>query len=79
MKDNKGLVNADRDLNMPALPIAKVQEELADATETASNGVGLTKEEAKAMIATWHDVWFTETGTRVLAILPRAWENHPLE
>ena len=79
MKDNKGLVNADRDLNMPALPISKAQEELAAAMEAVLNEAGLTKEEAKAMIATWHDVWFTETGTRVLAILPRAWENHPLE
>ena len=34
---------------------------------------GLSPEEAAAMVATWHDLWFGETGTRVLAILPEAW------
>ena len=30
------------------------------------------------MVATWGDVWFSEPGTRVLAILPRAWVDSTL-
>ncbi|MGI9243093.1 MAG: hypothetical protein ACR2RV_20010, partial [Verrucomicrobiales bacterium] len=32
---------------------------------------GLTMPEAEAMVATWDNLWFTEPGTRVLAILPQ--------
>ncbi len=34
---------------------------------------GLTPAEAAAMVATWQDLWFTETGTRVLTVLPEEW------
>ena len=34
---------------------------------------GLTPAEAAAMVTTWQDLWFTETGTRVLSILPEPW------
>ena len=34
---------------------------------------GLTPAEAAAMVATWQDLWFAETGTRVLSILPEPW------
>ncbi len=33
---------------------------------------GLTMPEAAAMVATWDNLWFTEPGTRVLAILPQS-------
>lgn len=34
---------------------------------------GLTKTEAAAMVATWDNLWFEESGTRVLAVLPQPW------
>jgi hypothetical protein len=33
---------------------------------------GLTPAEAAAMVATWDDLWFTEPGVRLLAILPQS-------
>jgi hypothetical protein len=36
---------------------------------------GLTPAEAAAMVATWQDLWFGETGTRVLTVLPQEWVN----
>ena len=42
---------------------------------------GLTMQEAAAMVATWDDLWFTEPGTRVLAVLPQVFADEmvPLE
>jgi hypothetical protein len=42
---------------------------------------GLYEREARAMVETWKDQWFAESGTRVLYVLPRAWtdRNLPLE
>lgn len=34
---------------------------------------GLTPAEAAAMVETWQDLWFAETGTRVLSVLPEEW------
>ncbi len=34
---------------------------------------GLSCEEAAAMVETWNDLWFGESGTRVLSIQPEAW------
>jgi hypothetical protein len=53
-----------RDTAIPALRTA--------VTETLVTE-GLTPAEAAAMIETWRDLWFGETGTRVLAILPEPW------
>ena len=78
MKDNKGLLYVDHDLNTPAISAAKAQDELSVAMQASLIEAGLTKDEAKAMVATWRDVWFAETGTRVLAILPRAWVDSVL-
>jgi hypothetical protein len=43
--------------------------------ETALVRAGLYKKEAWAMVNTWRDSWFTEAGTRVLYLLPRAWTD----
>ena len=47
----------------------------------ALDAEGLTRDEAAAMVATWDNLWFTEPGTRVLAILPQALADEmvPLE
>jgi hypothetical protein len=73
MKQNHGLLYVDRSLDTPAAPAADVQAQLATAMQAALTEAGLTMNEAKAMVATWRDVWFAEAGTRVLAILPREW------
>ena len=52
--------------------ISEVAEQLRSAMNVALIKEGLTKQEAAAMIATWDDLWFTEPGTRVLAILPQS-------
>ncbi len=36
---------------------------------------GLTPAEAAAMVATWDDLWFTEPGIRVLALLPQSFAD----
>jgi hypothetical protein len=47
-----------------------------------SNGLypqeGLYKLEAKAMVKTWNDSWFSEEGLRVLYTLPRSWTDRTL-
>ncbi len=39
---------------------------------------GLYEKEAQAMVNTWQDQWFSEEGTRVLYLLPRAWTDRTL-
>jgi hypothetical protein len=34
---------------------------------------GLSQDEAKAMVATWGDSWFTEEGSRIMVLLPRSY------
>ena len=50
-------------------------ETLADAMVKDLAADGLYEKEARAMVNTWRDSWFTEEGTRVLYILPRAWTD----
>jgi hypothetical protein len=68
-------------LEDPFASIELAASELAAAMTPALIEAGLTPEEAKAMVATWRDVWFREPGTRVLALLPRPWVDSavPLE
>ena len=39
---------------------------------------GLFQREARAMVNTWKDSWFTDEGLRVLYVLPRAWTDATL-
>ena len=78
MTGNQGTPSLEGGLNTPVKALPAVQEELAAAMRGALIEAGLTTDEAKAMVATWGDVWFSETGTRVLAILPRAWVDSVL-
>lgn len=58
-----------------------IADEIRIAMVDALTQQGLTMDEALAMVATWDDLWFTEPGTRVLAVLPQvvADEMVPLE
>ena len=78
MKDNQGQTQVSAPMNTPLLPLVKAQTDLAAAMRDSLASAGLSVDEAKAMVATWRDVWFTEQGTRVLALLPRPWVDSVL-
>ena len=59
-----------------ALP--EFQNEIGAQMESALTSEGLFADEAKAMVNTWKDSWFTEEGERVLYLLPRAWTDNIL-
>lgn len=59
-------------------PLAQFQNEIAAQMETALIAEGLFPDEAKAMVNTWKDSWFTEEGVRVLYVLPRPWTDETL-
>jgi len=56
-------------------PLVKFQEAIGAHMASALESEGLYKKEARAMVNTWRDSWFTEAGTRVLYVLPRAWTD----
>ncbi|MFT6864951.1 MAG: hypothetical protein ACJAVK_003523 [Akkermansiaceae bacterium] len=55
--------------------VKEVAAELRDAMVTSLHAEGLTLAEAKAMVATWDDLWFTDPGTRILAVLPQSFAD----
>ena len=59
-------------------PLAQFQSEIGAQMEAALISEGLFSDEAKAMVNTWKDSWFTEEGVRVLYILPRLWTDEIL-
>jgi hypothetical protein len=59
----------------PAGPAIEVAAELRRAMIDSLHAQGLTPEEAAAMVATWDDLWFTDPGTRILAVLPQTFAD----
>jgi len=59
-------------------PLAQFRTQIGIQMETALISEGLFPDEAKAMVNTWTDSWFTEEGVRVLYILPRPWTDETL-
>ncbi len=55
----------------PERPLDEVESELADAWKRALAADGLTPEEASAMVETWRETWFRESGDRILTLVPR--------
>lgn len=53
-------------------PTPEAVPALRDTMITGLTKEGLTPAEAAAMVATWDDLWFTEPGIRVLAVLPQS-------
>lgn len=70
-KEKKTINQKDLIFPEPTKSTAEVTTELRDAMVGALHTEGLTKDEAKAMVETWDNLWFTDPGTRVLAILPQ--------
>ncbi len=78
----KGMVNKQSLIfPEPSQSVSEVAGELRSAMIATLTDEGLTPHEAAAMVATWDDLWFTEPGTRVLAVLPQAFADNmvPLE
>jgi hypothetical protein len=59
-------------------PLAELQKKIAARMAKALAGEGLFADEARAMVDTWTDSWFTDEGERVLYVLPRAWTDEIL-
>ena len=64
--------------NWRGYPLPEFQKKIAAQMEAALVAQGLFPDEARAMVNTWKDSWFTEEGARVLYILPRAWTDETL-
>jgi hypothetical protein len=60
------------------LPIAEASSQLGKQLAESLSSQGLYAREAAAMVKTWKDSWFEETGLRVLYVLPRAWTDRTL-
>jgi hypothetical protein len=63
-----------RDVSLAAVPERSKPEVVADverAMTTALVAQGLYADEARAMVRTWSETWFTSEGTRVLYLVPR--------
>ena len=61
-----------------ALPLDEVAAQLSKKMEESLIAQGLYPREARAMVNTWKDSWFSENGTRVLYLLPDAWTSRTL-
>lgn len=61
------------DLTQYSFP--QFQTQISAQMQAALISQGLFPDEAKAMVNTWKDSWFTEEGVRVLYILPRPWTD----
>jgi hypothetical protein len=66
---------ADMDGGWKHYPLAQFQAKIGAQMEAALMAEGLFAPEARAMVQTWRDSWFTEEGTRVLYLLPRSWTD----
>jgi hypothetical protein len=57
---------------------AGTRDELIRNLQSALESEGLFAAEAKAMIKTWEDSWFDETGVRILYVLGKNWTDEIL-
>jgi hypothetical protein len=71
-------LSADNAEHWRQFSLAEFQTEIGVQIQAALVSEGLFADEAKAMVNTWKDSWFTEEGVRVLYILPRAWTDDTL-
>lgn len=60
------------------MPMPAMVKEVGLALESALVDNGLFAKEAKSMVATWKNSWLTESGTRILYILPCEWTDKTL-
>jgi hypothetical protein len=63
-------VKAGDTLSLPSQ--ATTGDSLGAAMTDALTRAGLFPDEARAMVNTWKSLWFGESGTRLMAIMPRA-------
>jgi hypothetical protein len=72
------------DVSLDAVPFAALDDTRSQLVEDMVEALvseGLYEKEARAMVDTWKDQWFSEEGSRVFYLLPRAWTDRvlPLE
>ena len=60
------------------LPLGELRRDIAKEMQAALVKQGLFEREASAMVQTWDDSWFAETGLRVLYVLSREWTDRTL-
>lgn len=60
------------------LDLAELRKQVGTSLKEALVAEGLFPAEAAAMVATWDDSWFAESGVRVLYTLPTAWTDRIL-
>lgn len=60
------------------LPLSDLRRDITKEMQAALVKQGLFKREASAMVKTWDDSWFAETGLRVLYVLSREWTDRTL-
>lgn len=58
--------------------LGDLSHRLRDAVRADLIAAGLAESEASAMVATWEESWFTESGLRVLYVLPKDWVDEIL-
>jgi len=59
-------------------PLKSISSQLSAKLSASLEHEGLYAREAKAMVSTWKDSWFEESGLRVLYVLPRGWTDRTL-
>jgi hypothetical protein len=66
---------------VPFVALDDARSRLMEDMVKALVSEGLYEKEARAMVDTWKHQWFTEEGSRVFYLLPRAWADRvlPLE
>ena len=60
------------------LPLSELRRDIAKEMQAALVKQGLYDRESSAMVKTWDDSWFAETGLRVLYVLSREWTDRTL-
>jgi hypothetical protein len=71
--------HGSRSLSLSAdVPLARFQKQIAGRVAQGLASQGLFADEAKAMVDTWKDSWFTDEGERVFYILPCVWTDEIL-
>jgi len=70
-------LSADNAEHWHQFSLPQFQIEIGAQMQAALISEGLFADEAKAMVNTWTDSWFTEDGVRVLYLLPRRGRMRP--
>jgi hypothetical protein len=71
--EKKQSVTVSTSVRSAQTPVTESREALLQAMRKSLTNSGLFEKEAAAMVKTWEDSWFDESGLRVLYVLPANW------